>query len=501
MNTSVDKIIRELMSADILETHGELPETIKGVSQDSRRIEQGYLFIARKGKDVDGLEFVPQAKKSGAVLLVTDCTPSASITLPWIRVGQIREAVVDLSKCIYDNPSTKLNLVGITGTNGKTSSTYLLKSIFEQAGIKTGLIGTSGYKTGKRNIESSLTTPDIDQISSLLAEMYENGCEDVVMEVSSHALSQGRTKGLTFKAAAFTNLSQDHLDFHSNMKEYAEAKSRLFEMLPTDGIAVINVDDPWSHYMSDRSKAELIAYANLRSDCDLAYKTEVLSLKGGRFILKWKEREFLVKTNLTGDYQGANIALAAGISLSMGLSPEDVIMGVQNLQSVPGRLEIIDRGQPFSVFVDYAHTPHALKSALGTIRSLNKGNLILVFGCGGDRDRNKRPLMGWEAVNNADTVIVTNDNPRTENPEEIVSHIISKLKAKEIRKVTVELDRRLAIEKAVDSAEPEDVVVVAGKGAETYQLIGKEKLHFDDRVVAGETLERLGWMINQKRLN
>lgn len=504
-----------LDSLQIVETYGQLPKRLYGITQDSRLVEKGYVFAARSGDREKGIDFVAQAEERGAVLVITDQTLPKGLTIAALRVENLHDALVMLSHRIYGNPSEKLNLIGVTGTNGKTTSVHLIRSILTAAGKKCGLLSTIGYDTLNRKLDSSLTTPNIDRINALLCEMTETGCGWAVMEVSSHALTQGRTDGLNFAAGAFTNLSKDHLDYHRSIEDYAQVKLKLFKGLGSDSLAVINMGNQWGDVMAKAAGGRVITYSGNGSPYDIKVATLEHSLRGGRYRLEWSQHisnyhsglsdsrpenlikgqysSFEVYSPLIGEYHAENIALATGVAIGFGMDTAYIRKGIENLKSIPGRMEMISLNQPFSVLVDYSHTPHALQNALESLRKLCEKRLIVVFGCGGDRDRTKRPEMGMVASKNADKIIVTSDNPRSEVPGKIAAEILSGINRHGRKKLSVELDRRMAIFNALESAEDGDIVLIAGKGHETYQEVHGVKRKFDDRIVAVEGLLQLGW--------
>ncbi|MDP8239888.1 MAG: UDP-N-acetylmuramoyl-L-alanyl-D-glutamate--2,6-diaminopimelate ligase [Candidatus Hatepunaea meridiana] len=519
----------------IISISGRIPDEVVGITQDSRLVEPGFVFAARSGSNVKGIDFIHQASDKGAVLVISDDEIPDGVELPFIQVADFHQALVHLSKAIYRDPTSKLKLIAITGTNGKTSSVFLIKSILSYAGEKCGLLSTIGYDTHKRLMDAPLTTPDIDWLNALLNEMVEAGCGWAVMEASSHALYQGRLDGLSIAAAGYTNLSVEHLDYHRTLEEYAQAKALLFEKLSIDAVAVINIGDSWSKVMIEASPCSVITYyldesgrldtpvrLDERGRLDIPVrqgieesgksvrpihciesdksvrptdlKVEALehSLCGGRFLLKWLDQSIEVCTPLIGVYQGENIALAAGIMRSLGIDTDYIKAGIEGLIAIPGRMEAIIKGQPFSVFVDFSHTPDALKNALESIRSLCKGSLIVVFGAGGDRDRTKRPEMGKVVSMLADRIIITNDNPRTEDPNRIADDIMQGILSDKRAHTIIQLNRRAAIWKAFLMSSKGDAVIVAGKGAEATQDVNGMKTPFDDRKVALEELARLG---------
>ncbi|MFN3821435.1 MAG: UDP-N-acetylmuramoyl-L-alanyl-D-glutamate--2,6-diaminopimelate ligase, partial [bacterium] len=415
---------------------------IQGISQDSRRIRPGYIFYARQGEITSGIRFLQDAKERGAVMVIIPegMTPPENI-LPGIRILDSQSNFIRLSHLLFQSPSHRIKLIGITGTNGKTSTVHFIKSIIETGGNKCGLISTIGYHDGSQPLNAHLTTPDIDYVCQLLNDMILNGCQYAVMEVSSHALKLGRVEGLLFSAAGYTHLTQDHLDFHHTMEEYAKAKARLFEMLHPDSPALINVDCPWSKMMIDACRGRTITYG--RKNGVLRCKTIKSTLNGSQFELTWDKeywsgltlrypKSLKVTTSIIGEYQGENIACAAGICWELGIDQQAIQEGIRNLQNIPGRMEKVSMPELNTrkeelrlptVLVDYSHTPDALRRALENLRKLTPHHLTVIFGCGGDRDPSKRPLMGMIAAELADRVIITSDNPRTETPETICEAI------------------------------------------------------------------------------
>lgn len=479
---------------ELLNSVGALPETVTGVTQNSKDVKEGYVFLARSGGKVSGLNYVKEATERGAVLVVTQEPLPDDLPIPGIQVEDIHVALVKLAHEVNGNPSHKLKIIGITGTKGKSSSAYIIQSILSSAGKKCGLIGTIEYNTGARKISSTLTTPHIDTLCSLWAEMLEAGCEYCVMEVSSHALALGRVDGTRFMAGAFTNLSHEHLDFHSSMDDYIQAKSILLKILPEDGLAVINGGDEYGQFMIESANSRFVTtFGNSKSWADLTVHTVRHDFTGGVFRIRSNSGSFEVATPLIGEFQGENIALAAAVTLGLGFDEKDVIRGVNALHAVPGRMEPVDHGQPFSVYVDFAHAPDPLEKALKTMREVCVNELIVVFGCGGDRDRDKRPKMGKIAAELANHVFVTTDNSRTEEPDSIIDMICDGITADLMHKVTREADRKKAINLAISNANSGDIIVIAGKGHETYQDEHGVKHPFDDRLVAAEILNIQGW--------
>ena len=472
---------------------GNLPMTVTGVSQDSRLIKPGYIFIAIRGDEVSGLNYLKQALENGAALIVSADPLPPEITIPAIQVEDVRKAMTGLANAIYGDPLSKIKYLAVTGTKGKSGTIHLIQSILKAAGEKCGLIGTIGYDTGNRLYDAPLTTPGIDTICAITAEMVDNGLGWVAAEVSSHALVQGRVDSVKFAAAGFTNLSHEHLDYHGSMEDYFMAKTRLFQLMPSDAFAVINVSDSWGQRMVDYASCRVVTYGIPGSGAVLIVTNIDHSLAGGRFRIDWAGGSFEVNTPLIGLYQGENIALAAAMALGLGFKEQDIACGVAALNSVPGRMEAIKKGQPFTVLVDYAHAPQPLERALISLKPLCSGRLIVVFGAGGDRDRSKRPEMGRVAAEQADIVIITSDNSRNEDPVAIAGMIMEGVSTRNKQNVDIVINRRSAIRTAIEEAKPGDAVYIGGKGHERFQLVKGVKHPFDDRVVAAQELTRLGW--------
>jgi UDP-N-acetylmuramoyl-L-alanyl-D-glutamate--2,6-diaminopimelate ligase len=460
---------------------------VRGVTCDSRQVESGSVFVAVPGHKIDGRSFIDEAIRRGASAIVSEAAVE-SCPVPVVVVPSAREALADLAARYYGFPTTKMNVVGVTGTNGKTTTTYLLRSIFEAAGEKVGLLGTIQHCVGPRLIPSDNTTPGADTLQRYFAEMEAAQCKSAVMEVSSHALDQGRTRGIHFAAGIFSNLTRDHMDYHPTMEHYRDAKGRLFRQLSPRGIAVLNADDEASATYARETPAHVVFYG-LKRKAEIAGSLELGTYHGTRLRIRLGTEELVVHTRLIGTHNAYNIIAAAACTWAMGYDLEPIKAGIENLTSVPGRLEPVDGGQEFAVLVDYAHTDDALRNVLHCLRPLVRGRLFVVFGCGGDRDRGKRPKMGKVAGELADRVVLTSDNPRSENPISILSDIQTGIQEKS--KYLVEPDRRAAIKLAMSMATKDDAVLIAGKGHETYQIFRDRTLTFDDRLVAREVLGEL----------
>jgi UDP-N-acetylmuramoyl-L-alanyl-D-glutamate--2,6-diaminopimelate ligase len=460
---------------------------IRGVTCDSRLVQSGAIFVAVSGTKLDGSSFIDEAIRRGASAIFSE-KPIPNCPVPVFVVPSAREALSDLAVRFYGDPTSKMNVVGVTGTNGKTTSTYILRSIFEAAGEKVGVLGTISHSVGSRTLPSDNTTPGADTLQKYFAEMAAADCKSAAMEVSSHALDQDRVRGIRFAAGIFTNLTRDHMDYHPTMEHYRDAKGKLFELLPRKGVAALNADDEASEVYAARTHANVVTFG-LQRRADITAKVELATFNGTRLRVRLGTEELMVNTRLIGTHNVYNILGAAACTWAMGYDLEQIKAGVENLSAVPGRLEPVDGGQDFAVLVDYAHTDDALRNVLHCLRPLVRGRLITVFGCGGDRDRGKRPKMGKVASELADQVVLTSDNPRSENPMAILSEISGGISDKS--KYLIEPDRRGAIKLALTLARKDDVVLLAGKGHENYQIFGDRRVGFDDRLVAREILGEL----------
>lgn len=470
--------------------HGPEDVEIAGLSYDSRTVERGHLFAGLKGAERDGMDFVKAARRKGAVAVLSDREPIP--TMPWIEAGNPRAALADLAGAHFGRPADQLTLAGVTGTNGKTTTAFLIEAGLRAAGRSTGLLGTVETRIAGRPKSSALTTPESVDLQRLLREMVDEGLSHAVLEVSSHALVQERVRGLRFRAAVFTNLTRDHLDFHGDFGAYFEAKKRLFtEHLSPEGVALVNVDDDHGTILAELLRGPRCHTFGFSKAADYHPEDLDVSLDGVRFRCVTPRGTAAVHSPLVGHFNVSNLLGAISALVAMGLTPTEAAAGVSTLEGVPGRMERVDMGQNFSVIVDYAHTDDALRNLLDTVRSLDPRRIITVFGCGGDRDRSKRSLMGAVAAQRSDVVIATSDNPRTEPPESILKEVAQGFKDHSTPFHLIE-DRREAIDLALRTAQPGDLVVIAGKGHETTQTVRGRKLPFDDRSVAREILEELG---------
>jgi len=464
---------------------------ISRVEVDSRRVRPGDLFVAVRGAKSDGLEHAADAIARGAVAVVAD-RPRAAETpagVPWIRVPSPRQALGRLAARIQGDPAERLVLAGVTGTNGKTSTATLLAAILEAKWGSSGFIGTTGYRTRDRAIEADRTTPEATVIQEILGELVAEGVPAAAMEVSSHALALERAEGCRFDVAVFTNLTRDHLDFHRDMEGYFGAKRRLLDLRKPGASAVVNTDDPYGRRLLAEAppvigfspSGEPADFRAAFSRCDISGTVVDVAHSGGTFRLQ---------SPLLGRFQVANLLGAAAAAVRLGIDPATIARGVAAVANVPGRLERVEAGQPYPILVDYAHTPDALERLLAAVRELTDRKIVLVFGCGGDRDRGKRAPMGEIAGRLADIAIATSDNPRSESPDAILRDVEVGLSASGATKYLKIADRRDAIRSAIELANPGTVVVIAGKGHETTQVIGTREMPFDDRKVAAELAGR-----------
>ena len=483
-----------LEGQEVLEQHGRRDIEITGLSTDSRRVKEGYLFIAVRGSSEDGHRYVADALRSGARAIVVEYPERTLAGATIVRVPDTRNAVAQLASRFYDYPARSLNLIGITGTNGKTTTSYLLESVLREAGREVGVIGTIDYRFKENSFSASLTTPEATDLMRIMGEMRDARVTDLIVEVSSHSLDQGRIEGLQWSRAVFTSFSRDHLDYHGTMEDYFRAKSLLFESLEADqrgegAKAIINMDDPKGRELEKLTRVPVISYGI--DERSLVRATDIESTTGGlRFRLATPWGEITINSPLLGRINVHNIAAAAATALSYEIELETVAWGIESLGYVPGRLQRVVNNSGLSIFVDYAHSPDALEKVLQTMRELTNGRLITVFGCGGDRDRGKRPEMGRIAGSYSDVVFITSDNPRGEDPGAIIREIEPGAKESGLKRINSDptaqqgyqiiLDRREAIQAAVKAADREDIVLIAGKGHEDYQIIGAKRRHFSD---------------------
>ena len=484
-------------------TTGQLRRSLGLLTDDSRKVVPGSCYIAVRGTQFDGHTAIPQAIRDGAVAIVaeTPCPAEAEAKgIFWVQVEDTHEACGRLMSAWYGFPSQQLVMLGVTGTNGKTTISYLLHHILRHTWQKAGLIGTILYDDGAKRTTSHNTTPGSAELQRMLADMRQNGCRAVAMEVSSHALEQHRTAGTEFRVGIFTNLTQDHLDYHGDMESYYRAKKKLFTAMAANGdhkaTAVINVDDPYGRRLADEMRPLMkVRTFGEALDADYRITPRLISLKGSQYELTYRNRSYLVRTPLIGSFNISNSAAAIIGAAAAGVNLRDAICSISHAPQVPGRMELVSSGGRVQCFVDYAHTPDALENVCRTMRELcRQGRLIVVFGCGGNRDRTKRPLMGAAAAKYADICIVTSDNPRNEKPESIIDEIMPGIPAEKQQRIT---HRAEAIRHAMELARAGDVVLIAGKGHEDYQIIGDKTLHFSDaeavrqlRIIIEENIAR-----------
>ena len=452
---------------------------ITGIAYDSRKVSKGNVFVCIKGYETDGHKYVDQAVKNGAALVVAE--DEVSVTVPVVYTEDSRKTIASLASAFYKNPSKKLSLIGITGTNGKTTITYLVRSILEEAGKKVGIIGTNQNIIGDKVLltkSTTPTTPNALELQQLFCEMVFNDADYVVMEVSSHALDLDRVYGCKFSVGVFTNLTRDHLDFHKTMENYLNAKAKLFAISEK---GVVNYDDDGGKEICRKGQCDDILKVGLGDGCELKAENIKASAKGSEFDLVYKGQSHHTKIQIPGRFNVYNAVCAAGAALQLGIDIQTVIAGLEKAIGVVGRVEVVPVNKDYTVIIDYAHTPDGLENIINCVKGFAQGRTITLFGCGGDRDNSKRAIMGEIAGRLSDFSIITSDNPRTEDPEKIVREIEEGMKRTD-GEYTVITDRREAIGYALDTAKAGDVIILAGKGQETYQIIGKEKHDFDERI-------------------
>ena len=487
-------LVAVLPGAEVTPGARAVAPEVSRVESDSRRVRPGDLFVAFAGAKTDGLEFVPEALSRGAVAVVSDRPAPRDTGVSWIQVESARRAMALLAAELHGHPAEKLVLAAVTGTNGKTSTTTLVEAILARRYGRAGLLATTVYRTPRRAIAAGRTTPEAPLIQELLAELVEDGVPAAAVEVSSHALMLDRVTGCRFDAAVFTNLTRDHLDYHGTMEEYYEAKKRLFPLRKPGAAAIINVDDLYGKRLAGEVAPPVASFSPSGAEAGADYRAEIIhcDLGGTRFELVHAGGRFAVASPLLGRFQVGNILGAAAAGLRLGVSETDVAAAIAGVANVPGRLERVHAGQPYTILVDYAHTPDALERLLASVREVTDKKIILVFGCGGDRDRGKRAPMGEIAGRRADIAIATSDNPRSEDPAAILDEVEQGLARSGATKYLKIIERRDAIRAAVELANPGTVVVIAGKGHETSQSIGGKELPFDDRQVAAELAREKG---------
>ncbi len=473
---------------------GPADRAVESIAYDSRRVQRNGLFVALRGEKSDGHDFIDQAIEKGATVIVGERAenPALAGRATSVVVESTRTAMADLGARFYNYPGRKLKIAGVTGTNGKTTTTFLIKHICEKAGTRCGLLGTVRYEIGERVLPAARTTPESLDLQELLSQIKDAGCKAAAMEVSSHALAQERTRGIEWDAAVFTNLTQDHLDFHGTMENYFEAKAKLFEQLGRQErkkkpVAIINIDDRYGQKLISTisNKISVVTFGtSLKADFRASnYRME---FGGTSYQLDARGKSYLIRVPLIGRFNVANSMAALAAANALGVGLREAILSLGKSPQVPGRLEMVPAKRQFQVFVDYAHTPDALLNVIKTLRELAPRRLIVVFGCGGNRDRQKRPLMGQVVDQNADFAIITSDNPRKEDPEKIISDVEKGFRGSQFEKIT---DRAAAIARAVGLAQPRDIVLIAGKGHENYQEFADHIVPFEDIQVARRAIE------------
>ena len=477
--------LKELLTGlEILSANVDLETEIAQVCYDSREVKPGDLFVALSGYTVDGHKFIPQAMASGAAAVLCQTAPEGG-EIPYVQTADSRRALAAVGANFFGHPADGMTMVGVTGTNGKTTSTYLLKAILEARGEKVGLIGTNQNMIGEEALPTERTTPESFELQKLFARMRDAGCTYVVMEVSSHALFLDRVYGVRYKVGAFTNLTQDHLDFHKTMEDYCDAKAILFRNCET---GVVNAADPWTSRLLKDATCKVVSFSST-GGADLRAEDAVLAADHVAFTAVHGEERVPVRVNIPGHFMIDNALGVLGTALALGIPLEESAAVLVRVPHVKGRVEVVPTpGKDYTVLIDYAHSPDSLVNVLTTVKGFAKGRTVALFGCGGDRDRAKRPKMGRAAAEIADFVIVTTDNPRTERPADIIADILPGLEGTGTPCEVIE-DRVEAIHWALGHARAGDVVILCGKGHETYQEVGHEKRHMDEREIVADWLK------------
>jgi UDP-N-acetylmuramoyl-L-alanyl-D-glutamate--2,6-diaminopimelate ligase len=480
-----------LGSIPVREIIGSADRAVESIAYDSRRVQRDGLFVALRGEKSDGHDFIDQAIEKGATVILAERAGKNS-RATCVVVENTRRAMADLAARFYNFPARKLKLAGVTGTNGKTTTTFLIKHICEKAGMRCGLLGTVRYEIGERVLPAARTTPESLDLQELLAQIRDAGCKAVAMEVSSHALAQDRVRDLEWDVAVFTNLTQDHLDFHGTMENYFEAKAKLFTLLSQQQrkkkpVAIINIDDRYGQKLVGKINHEIsVVTFGTGLKADFRASNYRMEFGGTSYQLDAHGKSYLVRVPLIGRFNVANSVAAIAAANALGIGLREAVLSLGKSPQVPGRLEMVPAKRQFQVFVDYAHTPDALLNVLKTLRELEPHRLIVVFGCGGDRDREKRPLMGQIVDQNADLAIITSDNPRKEDPDKIIAEIEKGFRGNHFEKMT---DRAAAISRAIELAQSRDIVLIAGKGHENYQEFADHTVPFEDIQVARRAIE------------
>lgn len=479
------KLKELLVGLKVLSATADMETEITNVSYDSRQVRPGDLFVALSGYTADGHRFIPQAITSGAAAVLCQ-TPPENEETPYVQVADSRRALAVVGTNFFGRPAEGMTMIGITGTNGKTTTTYLLKAILEARGEKVGLIGTNQNMIGAEALPTERTTPESFELQKLFAQMRKAGCTYVVMEVSSHALFLDRVYGVHYEVGVFTNLTQDHLDFHKTMEAYCDAKAVLFQNCST---GVVNAADPWTPRLLKNAACKVISYSS-SGDADIRSEDAVLAADHVAFTAVRGDERVPVRVNIPGHFMIDNTLDVLGAALALGIPLAESAAVLARVPHVKGRVEVVPApGKDYTVLIDYAHSPDSLENVLATVKGFAKGRTIALFGCGGDRDKAKRPKMGRIAADTADFVVVTTDNPRTERPADIIADILPGLEGTETPYEVVE-DRVEAIHFCLDHARAGDVIVLCGKGHETYQEVGHEKRHMDEREIVAEYLSK-----------
>jgi UDP-N-acetylmuramoyl-L-alanyl-D-glutamate--2,6-diaminopimelate ligase len=487
--------LKELLKQlQVERVEGPLDREIAGIVYDSRRVTPGMVFVAIPGSNTDGHDFINTAISRGAAAIICERNGFSSPRATKVKVPDTRWALARAAASFYQHPSTKLQVIGVTGTNGKTTVAFMIKELLEAAGTRTGLLGTVRYEIGDRVIPAARTTPESLDTQQMMAQMVASGCKACVMEVSSHALEQKRVAGVEFDVAIFTNLTRDHLDFHGDMENYFLAKQKLFTQAASGskrGAVVINIDDASGARLANVSDVAVKLTYGIRGAASLRATKIHLGAEASTFTVDAQDKTFTCRLPLIGRHNIYNALAATGAGFALNIEAKKIQSALAHMTPVPGRLESVACGQPFAVFVDYAHTDDALHNVLTTLREVTKGRLLLLFGCGGSRDTGKRGRMGRVAAELADYTVITSDNPRREQPEKIAAQIEEGFRSVKQRGYVVELDRARAIAEIISMAKSGDTVLLAGKGHETYQEFEDTVVPFDDRVHAREALENL----------
>ena len=471
-------LLELLADIPVLSSTADMTTDIAGVSYDSRNTAEGDLFVAVRGYETDGHQYIEAAVQNGAACIL--CEEKPGVDIPYVITGDTRQGLAVAAANWFRHPAGELKLVGVTGTNGKTTTTTLIKTVIEQCtGDKVGLIGTNSIEFGRRVIEASRTTPESYELQKLLRDMVDDGCTWAVMEVSSHALMLERVHGLRFDVGVFTNLTHEHLDFHKTMDEYAAAKARLFKQSTH---AVINLDDDYASVMLAAAEGPVTTFSIKNDEADLVAKRIRVFSDRVEFCALTLEKLQKIELNIPAMFTVYNALAATAAGLALGFTIEAIADALATSPGIKGRIEVVPTGRDFTVIIDYAHKPFALENIIGTFKELNAGRVVTLFGCGGDRDKAKRPLMGGIAAELSDFVIVTSDNPRTEDPKGIIDDILEGMQDTQTPYIVIE-NRKEAIGWALKNARADDIIILAGKGHETYQIIGKEKSHFDEREI------------------